>query len=206
METPIRLFVVDDHVMIRLGIHALISNEQQIILVGEAANGAEALEKFDQLHPDVTIMDGILPDMHGVEVIRTIIGRHPHAKMILTSIHESAEDIHRAMQAGAMGYVTKAQGQESMIKAIRAVAAGHVFLEPELVSRLQARAATNSMSRRENEVLRLVAAGLVNKQIGYELGLSENTVKTHIARIMLKLEVHDRTSLAMKAANLGLLR
>ncbi len=206
MKTPIRLLIVDDHVMIRLGMAALMADEPDIVVVGEACNGAEAVSRFEELLPDVTVMDGMLPDIHGVDATRAILARHPDAKIILVSINESAEDIHRAIEAGAAGYVSKSQNQDVIVRAVRSVAGGESFLEPELARRLSARAATNTLSQREIEVLRLVAEGRVNKQIGGELGLSENTVKTHIARIMGKLDVHDRTSLAMRAVALGLLR
>ena len=206
MKRKIRLLIVDDHVMIRLGLAALMADEPDIAIVGEAGNGAEAVALHEQLRPDVTIMDGLLPDIHGVEATRRILHSHPDAKIILVSINESAEDIHRAIEAGVSGYVPKSRNQDVIVRAVRAVAAGERFLEPELARRLSARAATNSLSQREIDVLRLVAAGLVNKQIGCELGLSENTVKTHISRIMGKMEVHDRTSLAMRAVALGLLR
>lgn len=206
MTTPIRLLIVDDHVMIRLGMAALMADESDIEIVGEASNGTEAITLFDKLMPDVTVMDGMLPDIHGVDAIRAILSKHPAARIILVSINESAEDIHRAIDAGAAGYVSKSQKQDVIVRAIRTVAAGERFLEPELARRLAARAATNSLSQREIDVLRLVASGLVNKQIGVELGLSENTVKTHLSRIMAKLDTHDRTSLAMRAVALGLLR
>ena len=124
----------------------------------------------------------------------------------MVSINESAEHIHRALEAGALGYVPKSRKQDVIIKAIRAVAAGERFLEPELARRLTARSATTGLSQRELEVVRLVASGLANKEIGSRLLLSENTVKTHLARIMAKLGVHDRTSLAMRATALGLIR
>jgi DNA-binding NarL/FixJ family response regulator len=206
MKKTIRLLIVDDHVMIRLGLAALMADEPDIEIVGEACNGAEAITLFDRLLPDVTVMDGILPDIHGEDATRQILKKHPLARIILVSINESAEDIHRAIEVGACGYVPKSQNQDVIVRAVRAVASGQRFLEPELARRLSARAATNSLSQRELDVLRLVAHGLVNKQVGVELGLSENTVKTHISRIMGKLEVHDRTSLAMKAVTLGLLR
>lgn len=206
MKPPIRLLIVDDHVMIRLGLAALMAEEPDIEIVGAACNGAEAVMLFEKLRPDVTIMDGMLPDIHGVDATRAILKKHPQARIILVSINESAEDIHRAIEAGAAGYVSKSQKQDVIIRAVRAVASGERFLEPELARRLAARATTNALSDRELDVLRLVASGLGNKQIGLELGLSENTVKTHIARIMGKLDTHDRTSLAMKAVSLGLLR
>jgi two-component system NarL family response regulator len=206
MKAPIRLLIVDDHVMIRLGLAALMAEEPDIEIVGAACNGAEAVTLFEKLRPDVTIMDGMLPDIHGVDATRAILEKHPRARIIMVSINESAEDIHRAIEAGAAGYVSKSQKQDVIIRAVRAVASGERFLEPELARRLAARATTNALSDRELDVLRLVASGLGNKQIGLELGLSENTVKTHIARIMGKLDTHDRTSLAMKAVSLGLLR
>ena len=206
MSTPIRVLVVDDHVMIRLGLTALMAYETDIEIVGEACSGAEAIQLFDHLRPDVTIMDGMLPDIHGIEATRTILTKHPGARIVIVSINESAEDIHRAIETGAAGYVSKAQKQDVIIRAIRTAAAGTTFLEPELARRLSARASTNTLTQRELDVLRLVAEGLANKQIGKKLGLSENTVKTHVARIMGKLNVHDRTSLAMKAVSLGLLR
>lgn len=206
MNPPIRLLIVDDHVMIRLGFAALVADQSDIQIVGEARNGEEAIEMHERLRPDVTLMDGMLPDMHGVEVIGRILARDADARIILVSINESAEDIHRAMEAGARGYVAKSQNKEWIISAIHAVANGECFLSPELARRLSVRAATKSLSQREIDVLRLIANGLLNKQIAAELALSENTVKTHIARIMGKLEVHDRTSLAMKAMTLGLLR
>jgi DNA-binding NarL/FixJ family response regulator len=206
MRIPIRLLIVDDHVMIRMGMAALMADEEDIAIVGEASTAKDAITLYDQLMPDVTVMDGMLPDLHGVEATKAIVGKHPDAKIIMVSINESAEDIHRAIEAGASGYVSKSQNQDVIIRAIRSVASGQQFLEPELARRLSARAATNSLSQREIEVLRLVAEGFANKQIGVELGLSENTVKTHLTRIMAKLDVHDRTSLAMRAVALGLLR
>ena len=206
MNKPIRLLIVDDHVMIRLGLAALMADEPDIGIVGEASTAAEAIHLFDKLLPDVVLMDGILPDLHGVDATRAILAKHPQAKIILVSINESAEDIHRAFEAGAVGYVPKSRNREVIIRSIRSVASCGRFLEPELIRRLAARSATNMLSQRETDVLRLVAEGMSNKQIGNGLGLSENTVKTHIARIMGKLGVHDRTSLAMRAVSLGLLR
>lgn len=197
--------MADDHVMIRLGLAALVADLPDIEIIGEARNGKEAVELHAALRPDVTVMDGILPDFHGVEATRRILEQDPDAKVIILSINESAEDIRRAMDAGAIGYVPKSRHQEVLLRAIREVAAGRRFLDPDL-ERLIADRTTTNLSQRELDVLRLIANGLLNKQIAVKLALSENTVKTHIARIMGKLGVHDRTSLAMKAVTLGLLR
>ena len=203
---PIRILVVDDHFMIRLGLIGAFAAERDLNLVGEARNGAEAITTFSKLLPDVTLLDGILPDLHGVEVTRRILQLHPEARIIMVSINETAEDIHRAMAAGAWGYVPKSCEKEMIVKAIRAVAAGTRFLPPELARRLAERNAQVSLSARELEVLRLIAQGRANKQIAAELALSEATIKTHIAHILAKLDAPDRTRAVTVAMERGLLR
>lgn len=207
MKTPrIRILVVDDHFMIRLGLIGAFAAERDLELVGEARNGAEAIEAFAKLSPDVTLMDGILPDLHGVEVTRRILQRHPAARIIVVSINETAEDVHRAMEAGAWGYVPKSDEKDTIVEAIRAVAGGARFLPPELARRLAERNTQVSLSARELEVLRLIAQGKANKQIAAELALSEATIKTHIAHILAKLDAPDRTRAVTVAMERGLLR
>ena len=207
MKTPrIRLLVVDDHFMIRLGLIGAFAAEQDLELVGEARNGAEAIAAFSRLRPDVTLMDGMLPDLHGVEVTRRIVQAHPEARIVLVSINETAEDIHRAMAAGARGYVPKSCEKDVLVQAIRAVAAGTRFLLPELARRLAERNAQVSLSARELEVLACIARGRANKQIAAELALSEATIKTHIAHILSKLDAPDRTRAVTVALERGLLR
>lgn len=207
MKTPrIRILVVDDHFMIRLGLIGAFAAERDLELVGEARNGAEAIEAFAKLLPDVTLMDGILPDIHGVEVTRRIVQSCPAARIILVSINETAEDIHRAMEAGACGYVPKSCEKDMIVRAIRTVAAGSSFLPPELARRLAERNTQVSLSARELEVLRLIAQGKANKQIAAELSLSEATIKTHIAHILAKLDAPDRTRAVTVAMERGLLR
>ncbi len=207
MRTPrIRILVVDDHFMIRLGLIGAFAAERDLELVGEARNGAEAIEAFAKLLPDVTLMDGILPDIHGVEVTRRIVQSWPAARIILVSINETAEDIHRAMEAGACGYVPKSCEKDMIVRAIRTVAAGSPYLPPELARRLAERNTQVSLSARELEVLRLIAQGKANKQIAAELALSEATIKTHIAHILAKLDAPDRTRAVTVAMERGLLR
>lgn len=207
MKTPrIRILVVDDHFMIRLGLIGAFAAERDLELVGEARNGAEAIEAFGKLLPDVTLMDGILPDIHGVEVTRRIVQSWPAARIILVSINETAEDIHRAMEAGARGYVPKSCEKDMIVRAIRTVATGSLFLPPELARRLAERNTQVSLSARELEVLRLIAQGKANKQIAAELALSEATIKTHIAHILAKLDAPDRTRAVTVAMERGLLR
>ncbi|MEI7909796.1 MAG: response regulator transcription factor [Verrucomicrobiota bacterium] len=202
----IRILLVDDHVMVRMGLISLLADEPDFEVVGQARNGAEAEELFADQQPDVTLMDGILPDLHGTEVVRRILEQHPSAAMIMVSINETAEDVHLAMSAGARGYVPKSYDQDVIIRAIRVVAAGGRFLPPELELRLRERCATVSLSHRELEVLSLIAKGKANKEVADELKLSGNTVKTHIARILDKLGAPDRTRAVTMAIQRGLLR
>jgi two-component system NarL family response regulator len=151
-------------------------------------------------------MDGILPDMHGVEVTRRILDQHPAARIILVSINETAEDVHRALEAGACGYVPKSSEKDAIVRAIRAVAAGERFIPPHLARRLAERKLQATLSTREVEVLRLIAQGKANKEIADQLGLSVPTVKTHITHILEKLGAPDRTRAVTMAMERGLLR
>ena len=202
----IRTLVVDDHFMVRLGLIGAISAEPDIEVVGEAADGAEALAMFEKVRPAVTLMDGILPDIHGVEVTRRILEKHPDARVILVSINETAEDIHRALEAGVWGYIPKSCEKDAIVKAIRAVAAGQRFLPPELSRKLDERSLQPLLSTRELDVLRLIARGLANKQIANELAVSETTVKSHVGHILDKLGAPDRTRAVTLAMERGLLR
>jgi two-component system NarL family response regulator len=192
--------------MVRLGLIGALAAESDLLVVGEARNGAEAISEYERLKPDVTLMDGILPDIHGVEVVRRILEKHPHARIILVSINDTAEDIHRAMSAGALGYIPKSCEKELIARTIRDVSRGQRSMPPALSRRLTERNNRVGLSARELEVLRLIAKGRANKQIAAELGLSEATVKTHIAHILAKLEATDRTSGVTIAMERGLLR
>lgn len=205
-QSHIRILVVDDHFMVRLGLIGAISAEPDIEVVGEASNGAEALECLERFRPDITLMDGILPDIHGVEVTRRILELAPDARVILVSINETAEDIHRAMKAGACGYIPKSSEKDAIVHAIRMVAVGGRFLSPEFSRRLAERELMPLLSPRENDVLRLIAQGMANKQIAGELALGEATVKTHVRHILEKLDAPDRTRAATLAIERGLLR
>lgn len=202
----IRILLVDDHFMIRLGLVSGLARESDLKVVGEARTGKEALALFSKFLPDVTLMDGILPDIHGVEVTRRIIASHPQARIILVSINDTAEDIHRAFEAGACGYLPKSCELGSMIEAIRAVAAGRRYLPEELECKLAQRNLHVSLSDRELEVLRLVAQGRANKIIADALSIGEVTVKTHISHILAKLAASDRTHAVTLARERGLLR
>jgi DNA-binding NarL/FixJ family response regulator len=205
-EKPIRILVVDDHFMVRLGLVSAIAAEPDIEIVGEASNGAEAAAMFSELLPDVTLMDGILPDIHGVEVTRRILELHPEARIIVVSINDTAEDVHRALEAGAWGYIPKSCEKDAIVRAVRAVADGGRFVPPELSRKLAERNLQPLLSSRESEVLRLIAKGLANKQIAADLAVGEATVKTHVRHILEKLGAPDRTRAVTLAMERGLLR
>ncbi|TAE77121.1 MAG: DNA-binding response regulator [Verrucomicrobia bacterium] len=203
---PIRILLVDDHFMVRLGLAGALAGEPDLEVVGEASSGAEALACFDKLQPDITLMDGILPDIHGIEVTRKILARYPAARILHVSINDTAEDIHQALEAGARGYIPKSSEKCMIVEAIRSVANGNHFLPPELARRLEERGLRPLLSTREAEVLHLIARGFANKQIAAELGLGETTVKTHVAHLLEKLGVSDRTRAVTLAIERGILR
>ena len=207
MKQPrIRILVVDDHFMVRIGWIGAFEGVPDMMVAGEARDGAEAIATFAKIKPDVTLMDGILPDMHGVEVTRRILELHPAARIILVSINETAEDVHRALEAGACGYMPKSCEKDAIVRAIRAVAAGERYLPPHLARKLADRNLHATLSAREVEVLRLIARGKANKEIADELSLSIPTVKTHITHILTKLNAPDRTRAVTIAMERGLLR
>ena len=203
---PTRILLVDDHFMVRHGLAAVLSQEPDFEVVGQAANGAEALELFASLHPDIVLMDGVLPDMHGIEVTRRIIATHSDARIIMLSVNDTEEDIHQAMEAGACSYMPKSSEEDETIHAIRQVAAGHDFLPPQLASKLAERNLHSSLSERETEVLRLTAEGKTNKEVAAALGLGDSSVKTYLARIFAKLGATDRTQAVTLARQRGILR
>ncbi len=175
-------------------------------ICGQARNGREAIEQHAALQPDITLMDGMLPDMHGVDAISEILQHSPAAKVILISINETAEDVRRAMKAGVMGYVPKSCEQDTIVEAIHTVIKGESYLPDYLAQRLAEQSAMLTLSQREVEVLRLVAQGKANKEIASLLALSNETVKTHLTHIMRKLGAADRAHAVTIAMEEGFLR
>lgn len=192
--------------MVRLGLIGAISTEADIEVVGETGSGIEAVTMHARLLPDITLMDGILPDIHGMEAMRRILQSTPEARIIMVSINDTAEDVHRALAAGARGYIPKSSEKETIVRAIRGVAAGGRFLTDELSRKLAERGHQPLLSNRELDVLRLVARGFANKQIASELALGEATVKTHVRHILEKLNAPDRTRAVTLAIEKGMLR
>ncbi|HKD59507.1 MAG TPA: response regulator transcription factor [Terracidiphilus sp.] len=201
---PIRILIVDDHPIMRLGISALIASSNEMVCVGEAGTGEEALEKHTTCAPDITLMDLRLPGMTGVETIRSIRQRSPESRFIVLTTYEGDEDIHQAMEAGASGYLVKGLPLEMLVNAVRKVYAGGRYLPPPMSQALSERTPDTSLSARERQVLELVARGKSNKEIAAQLGITPGTVKCHISVILTRLDASDRTQAVMTALHRGL--
>jgi two-component system, NarL family, response regulator len=203
-NTPIRVLIVDDHPMIRAGLTATISPEPDMTVVGSASTGREGLEQYRRHQPDITLMDLKMPDMGGVEAIRTIRAEFPSAKIIVVSTYQGDEDIYRALDAGAVTYLLKDTLAERMVGIIREVAKGGRPIPPEVAQRLTDRMFQAALTTRETEILRLVARGMRNKEIAADLKISDETVQGHVKNILAKLSVHDRTEAVAVAIRRGI--
>jgi DNA-binding NarL/FixJ family response regulator len=202
---PIRILVVDDHHVVRQGLVALIKSVPDMTVVAEAPDGKQAVELFKQLKPDVTIMDLRLPVMTGVEAITAIRRDFPNARIIVLTTFDGDEDIYRALQAGARGYLLKDMFGDDLMEAIRSVHAGRARIPAAIAQRLAERMGGPDLTAREVDVLRLIVAGKSNKEIGRDLSISEATVKTHINSLLSKLGVSDRTQAATTAIQRGII-
>ncbi len=205
---PIRLLLVDDHVVVRQGLRMVLSLEDDFEVVGECANGREAVEKVAELKPQVVLMDLLMPVMNGVEATRTIKAAHPDIEIVaLTSVLEDSLVID-VVEAGAMGYLLKETGPETLFEAIRAASRGEVRLDPRAQRRLLREVRTpemrESLTARETDTLRELARGMANREIAETLGVSEMTIKTHVSSILSKLGLKSRTQAALFALREGL--
>ncbi len=206
MSKPrIRLLLVDDHFFVRMGLTSSLNAEPDLRVVAEADNGLQAIEQFRAHRPDVVILDGRLPGLSGAQTLVKLRQEFPDARVLMLSIDEGEEDIYRAMQAGAAGYLPKATQLQELLKAIRAIHAGERYLTPALAARLAARGAAATLTARELEVLELVSKGLSNREIAAALGCSETTAKWHLKNVMQKLDVTDRTEATRAAVERGIL-
>lgn len=202
--TPIRILVVDDHNVVRQGIVSLIKSVSDMTVVAEASDGRQAIALFREHRPDVTIMDLRLPVMSGVDAITEIRKEFPTARVIVLTTFDGDEDIYRALQAGARGYLLKDMFGDDLMDAIRTVHAGRTRIPAAIAQRLADRMGGPDLTRREMEVLKLIVGGRSNKEIGRELFISEATVKTHINSLLSKLGVTDRTQAATTALQRGI--
>jgi two-component system NarL family response regulator len=202
----IRVVVFDDHQMIREGIVALLRMHDDLEVVGEAGDGAAAIELYRQLQPDVALVDLRMPVKDGVAVIRELRAEFRNSRLLVLTTYDSEDDVSRALQAGARGYVLKGASRTTLTDAIRAVHAGRRYIPPDLADRVLPRPADEELSEREMEVLAGIAAGLNNREIGDQLDISESTVKSHLNHLFAKLGVTDRTKALVVALRRGLTR
>lgn len=199
----IRILVADDHYAVRSGLVASLGIEDDLEMVGEAENGVQAVEIFRKTLPDVVLMDLRMGQSGGIEATIAMRAEGPEAKVIIYTTFDGDEDVYRAIQAGARGYLLKSASRAELLEAIRAVAAGERYLPPDLAQRLAERVAAPDVSEREIEVLRLISAGRSNKEIGAALHITEDTVKRHVSNILMKLGVSDRAQAATEAIRRG---
>ncbi len=199
----IRVLVVDDHAILRDGICSLLERQEGLNVVGEAGNGREALERVEELQPDIVLMDVSMPEMDGLEATRRIKSAHPEIKVLVLTQHDNQEYINPLLQAGASGYVLKRSGGREVVTAIRQVYEHGVFLEPEVARQVlhnfSRSAETPALTEREQQVLQLAVEGKSNKDIARRLFISPKTVSVHRTNIMAKLGVHNSAELVRYA-------
>lgn len=202
---PIRILVVDDHFMVRMGLSSSLNIEPDIQVVAEAGSGEAALEAYREHHPTLVMMDLRLPGISGADCTAALIREFPDACVLMVSTHSGEEEVYRAMQAGARGYVVKSIVREELLRAVREVHSGRQYLDPLVASQLAKRQSHRALSARELDVLRLVAKGFGNKEIAGVLSIAEVTVKLHVSHVLEKLNVKDRTQAATVALRRGII-
>ncbi|HJU39892.1 MAG TPA: response regulator transcription factor [Tahibacter sp.] len=199
------MLVVDDHPMLREGVAAVVARQSDMTLVGEATNGVEAIERFRELRPDVTLMDLQMPLVGGVDAIRAIRREFPSARIIVLTTYAGDVQALTALKAGAVGYLLKSTLRKEMLDAIRIVHAGRRYLPPEIATEIAMHAVDDALTEREAAVLRYVALGKTNKEIARQIAISDDTVKGHLKSIFAKLGVGDRTQAVIVAAKRGII-
>ena len=202
----IRVLAVDDHPLLRKGVRALINAESDMKLVAEASNGQAGIEEFIKHRPDITLMDLQMPAMSGIDCILAIRSDFPNARIIVLTTYPGDVQVHRALKAGARGYLLKGQVSRDLPEVIRAVHSGRKRIPPDLAVELAEHTAEDDLSPREIEVLQLIADGNANKELAHKLCIAEETAKTHVTHILAKLHVHDRTQAVTIAIKRGIIQ
>ncbi|MDZ8105612.1 MAG: response regulator transcription factor [Nostoc sp. DedQUE12a] len=203
-QNPIRILIVDDHPVVRQGLAAMIDREPDMAVVGQVCNGCEAVAAFRQNQPDVTLMDLRMPEMDGVAAITAICNEFENSRIIVLTTYDGDEDIYRGLKAGAKGYLLKDAEPDELLAAIRVVNAGQKYIPASVGAKLAERVGILQLSPRELEVIRLMATGKTNQEIGAVLQISEGTVKYHVNNILSKLGVSDRIQAVITALKRGI--
>jgi NarL family two-component system response regulator LiaR len=212
MTAPIRVLVVDDHVIVRKGIRALLSREHEIEVIGEAADGEEAIDRAQSLCPDVILMDLVMPKLDGIEAIKRIVAQQSKARILVLTSFAADDKVFPAIKVGALGYLLKDSGPDELVQAIHHVYRGEPSLDPSIARKLlqelshppKIAPTTDPLTERELDVLRLVAQGKSNREIAEQLVITEMTVRTHVSNILSKLHLASRTQAALYALKEGL--
>ena len=202
---PIKVLTVDDHPVLREGIAAIIENHPDMVLVAEAGNGREAIECFRHYHPDVTLMDLVMPEMNGIEATIAIRKEFPNARIVVLTTYKGDAQAAQALHAGACGYLLKSTLRKDLLDTIRSVHAGQHRIPPEIAIAMAEHHASDTLTERELEVLQQVAAGNANKIVASHLSISEDTVKGHVKAILAKLGANDRTHAVTIALKRGII-
>jgi DNA-binding NarL/FixJ family response regulator len=203
---PVRVLIVDDHPLMRTGLAAVLAQQARLTVVGEAGDGAEAIEAHERLRPDVTLMDVQMPGLDGIEATQAILAAHPQARILMLTTYQGDVRAMRALKAGARGYMLKSAIRKELVEAIHAVHDGQRHIPPDVAAELALHALDPVLSPRELEVLRAAAGGSANKTIADQLRLSEETVKTHMKNVLAKLSARDRTQAVVIALRRGLIQ
>lgn len=203
-STTIRVLIVDDHSIVRQGLATIINRDPEMTVIAQAEDGQQAIDLFREHQPDVTLMDLRMPQMGGVEAITAICAEFKPARIMVLTTYDSDEDIYRGLQAGAQGFLLKDAKPNELLNAIRTIDRGQKYIPPDVGAKLAQRLSNPELSERELEVLRLMAQGMSNLEIGAALNIGESTVKSHVNRILSKLGVSDRTQAVIVSVKRGI--